>query len=110
MAPERIIKSLDERFVGGQLFGCGLMGPGRPGNRPGDAGTISGGRRRLHLENETCLPSSLEFQINFRKQLCIEQGAMLDATETEEYRRFTEIRRSDGLKAAIRWREAQFED
>ncbi len=39
----------------------------------------------------------------------IEQGAMLDATETEEYRRFTEIRRTDGLRAAIRWRESQFE-
>ena len=40
----------------------------------------------------------------------IEQGAMLDATETEEYRRFTEIRRAEGLKAAIRWREGQFEE
>lgn len=40
----------------------------------------------------------------------IEQGAMLDSTETEALRTFSEIRKRDGLGAAIRWRESQFED
>ncbi|MGD9743074.1 MAG: enoyl-CoA hydratase/isomerase family protein [Dongiaceae bacterium] len=40
----------------------------------------------------------------------IEQGAMLDATETETLKTFMEIRGRDGLTAAIRWRESQFED
>jgi enoyl-CoA hydratase len=39
----------------------------------------------------------------------VEQGAMLDATETEQLRTFYEIRKKDGLTAAIRWRESQFE-
>lgn len=40
----------------------------------------------------------------------IEQGAMLDATETEQLRKFYEVREAEGLSAAIRWRESQFED
>ena len=40
----------------------------------------------------------------------IETGAILDATPTEMYKRFSEIRKRDGLGAAIRWREAQFEE
>jgi enoyl-CoA hydratase len=40
----------------------------------------------------------------------IEQGAMLDATVTEARRIFAEIREAEGLGAAIRWRESQFED
>ena len=40
----------------------------------------------------------------------VEQGAMLDATETEALKKFSEIREKDGLRAAIRWRESQFED
>lgn len=40
----------------------------------------------------------------------IEQGAMLDSTETEALRTFSEIRKVEGLKAAIRWRESQFPD
>lgn len=40
----------------------------------------------------------------------IEQGAMLDSTETEALRKFSEIRARDGLTAAIRWRESQFVD
>lgn len=39
----------------------------------------------------------------------IEQGAMLDATETETLKTFNEIRKTKGLGAAIRWRETQFE-
>lgn len=39
----------------------------------------------------------------------IEQGAMLDAAVTEAYTTFAEIRQREGLKAAIRWREKQFE-
>ena len=39
----------------------------------------------------------------------IEQGAMLDATETEAQVTFGKIREKDGLSAAIRWRESQFE-
>lgn len=39
----------------------------------------------------------------------VEVGATLDATETEIYRAFAEIRARDGLPAAIRWRESQFE-
>lgn len=38
----------------------------------------------------------------------IEQGAMLDSTETEALRTFSEIRAKEGLGAAIRWRESQF--
>lgn len=40
----------------------------------------------------------------------IEQGAMLDATETETLKTFMEIRGREGLTAAIRWRERQFEE
>jgi enoyl-CoA hydratase len=40
----------------------------------------------------------------------VEQGAMLDATETEARKRFSEIRARDGLGEAIRWRESQFSD
>lgn len=39
----------------------------------------------------------------------IEQGAMLDATETDAQRKFGEVREKEGLSAAIRWRERQFE-
>ncbi len=39
----------------------------------------------------------------------IEAGALLDSTETESYKKFNEIRKKEGLPAAIRWREAQFE-
>lgn len=40
----------------------------------------------------------------------IEQGAMLDSTDTEVLVKFSEIRKSEGLGAAIRWRESQFAD
>ena len=36
-------------------------------------------------------------------------GAILDSTPTAVYRKFKEITDRDGLKAAIRWRESQFE-
>jgi enoyl-CoA hydratase/carnithine racemase len=39
----------------------------------------------------------------------VEVGAILDATETESYRKFGEVREREGLSAAIRWRESQFE-
>jgi enoyl-CoA hydratase len=39
----------------------------------------------------------------------VETGAILDATETETYVKFREVRERDGLGAAIRWREDQFE-
>ena len=39
----------------------------------------------------------------------VESGAILDSTETETYRKFREVRERDGLSAAIRWRESQFE-
>jgi len=38
----------------------------------------------------------------------LEACTILDATETPEYRRFDEIRRSQGLNDAMRWRDAQF--
>ena len=40
----------------------------------------------------------------------VETGAILDATETETYRKFKEVTKREGLSAAIRWRESQFED
>ena len=39
----------------------------------------------------------------------VESGAILDGTETETSRKFDEVRERDGLGAAIRWRESQFE-
>lgn len=39
----------------------------------------------------------------------VEMGAMLDATPTAAYLKFKEITEKEGLKAAIRWRESQFE-
>lgn len=39
----------------------------------------------------------------------VETGAILDATETEVYKQFKAISKRDGLGAAIRWRETQFE-
>lgn len=37
-----------------------------------------------------------------------ELAAMMDATVTPEYKAFEDIRRKDGLTAAIRWRDQQF--
>ncbi len=39
----------------------------------------------------------------------VETGAILDGTETEIHRKFDEVRAREGLGAAIRWRESQFE-
>jgi enoyl-CoA hydratase len=39
----------------------------------------------------------------------VESGAILDSTETETSRKFDEVRERDGLGAAIRWRESQFD-
>ncbi len=39
----------------------------------------------------------------------VEVGAALDATETETSKQFNEVRAREGLTAAIRWRESQFE-
>ena len=39
----------------------------------------------------------------------VEAGAALDATATETNQKFEEIRAREGLSAAIRWRESQFE-
>ena len=39
----------------------------------------------------------------------VECGAILDSTETETSRKFDEVRNREGLGAAIRWRESQFE-
>ena len=39
----------------------------------------------------------------------VESGAILDSTETETSRKFDEVREREGLGAAIRWRESQFE-
>ncbi|MDP7344250.1 MAG: enoyl-CoA hydratase/isomerase family protein [Alphaproteobacteria bacterium] len=40
----------------------------------------------------------------------VETGALLDSTPTEVYVKFSEIIREEGLSAAIRWRESQFEE
>ena len=39
----------------------------------------------------------------------VEMGAILDSTPTAVYRKFKEISEAEGLTAAIRWRESQFE-
>jgi len=38
----------------------------------------------------------------------VEACSILDATETPEFRKFDEIRRSQGLHAAMQWRDSQF--
>ncbi len=43
-------------------------------------------------------------------EIGIDMGAALDATPTEVYRTFKEITANEGLGAALRWRESQFED
>ncbi len=43
-------------------------------------------------------------------EIGIDLGAMLDATPTEVYTTFKEITAKEGLGAALRWRESQFED
>jgi len=40
----------------------------------------------------------------------VETGALLDSTPTEVYVKFTDIIKKEGLSAAIRWRESQFEE
>ncbi len=42
-------------------------------------------------------------------QYGIDNGAIVEAAETENYRQFAEVAQRDGLTAAIRWREAKFE-
>ena len=39
----------------------------------------------------------------------VEVGGILDASETEQYKQFEAVRSKEGLSAAIRWRETQFE-
>jgi enoyl-CoA hydratase len=39
----------------------------------------------------------------------VEVGGILDATETEQYKQFEAVRSKEGLGAAIRWRETQFD-
>ncbi len=39
----------------------------------------------------------------------VEVGGILDASETEQYKQFEAVRAKEGLGAAIRWRETQFE-
>ncbi len=41
-------------------------------------------------------------------QYGIDNGAIVESTETENYRQFMEVTQRDGLTAAIRWREAKF--
>jgi len=38
----------------------------------------------------------------------VEACSILDATETPEFRKFDEIRRSQGLHEAMQWRDSQF--
>ena len=38
----------------------------------------------------------------------IENGALVDVMETKSYRQFMEVAQRDGLRAAIRWRDSQF--
>ncbi len=42
-------------------------------------------------------------------QYGIETGTIMEALETESYRKFADVQRREGLTAAIRWREKQFE-
>ena len=60
---------------------------------------------------KTAINRSAEI-MGFRQALAYanEVNAQLYATETEVYRRFREIRAEQGLGAALRWRESQFED
>ena len=39
----------------------------------------------------------------------VEAGAIMEASQTSSYKKFIEIQRQEGLTAAIRWREKQFE-
>ena len=39
----------------------------------------------------------------------VENGAIVESMETQSYRRFIEVAQRDGLRAAIRWREQQFQ-
>ncbi len=42
-------------------------------------------------------------------QYGIENGALVEASETESYRRFIEVAQREGLRSAIRWRDSQFQ-
>ena len=39
----------------------------------------------------------------------VEAGAIMEASQTSSYKKFIEIQKQEGLTAAIRWREKQFE-
>ena len=39
----------------------------------------------------------------------LDAGSIMEATQTPSYKKFAEVQRKEGLKAAIRWREKQFE-
>ncbi len=38
----------------------------------------------------------------------VDIATLLNSLETPEYRQFDELRRAEGLKAALKWRDAQF--
>lgn len=42
-------------------------------------------------------------------QFGVENGALVEASETESYKRFIEVAQREGLRAAIRWRDRQFQ-
>ena len=116
------LKKAKELLYTGDLIGAeeareiGMVNRVFPDDRL-EAETMRYARRLAAIEPEAA--RSMKAAINHSAEVAgfrqaidygIETGAILDATPTEMYRQFSEIRQRDGLGAAIRWRESQFED
>lgn len=116
------LKKAKELLYTGDLIGAeeareiGMVNRVFPDDRL-EAETMRYARRLVAIEPEAA--RAMKAAINYSAETAgfrqaidygIETGAILDATPTEMYRRFSEIRKKDGLGAAIRWRESQFED
>jgi enoyl-CoA hydratase/carnithine racemase len=94
---------------------CGMINRAFPDDRL-EAETLRYARRAAAISLEGLKTTKASINrgaeiAGFREALRygVECGAILDATETETSRKFNEVRERDGLGAAIRWRESQFE-
>jgi hypothetical protein len=81
MRPERIGQSSDKRSVAGKFLFAREMRPRRSRRANGDRGgfQIDGNAARVRDQAEADLPAARELDVDLRKQLRVEERAMLHA-------------------------------